>query len=340
MKLKVGSTMILAILLGVIVPLSAAARQETSQLATRTGDQSFKCSPTGAPPIRTVPPITERPSCHPRGQVVSFDQNGVTRYACLYPPQQAAETQIGKNGYKWPLLIYLHASLTTPESLHWLGRDLLDLADAFPLSGDEKVKGFFVLAPESRIADPWPSNAPGAAETGSGTYWDEWYRDPSRNLDALAVDHFVDQLIASEKVDTSRIYVFGWSNGAYMAALYGMWRSDRIAAIGQYAGADPYSRPPCPVPMEYHRQVPLILLRNLCDGRVSCETTGAWIDTLTKEQWPYKLVNLDLSGEVTSSDQECYRRCSKIIGLFEHIRWPRDAALKEMLRFFNQHVQP
>ena len=81
-----------------------------------------------------------------------------------------------------------------------------------------------------------------------------------------------------------------------MATLDCMWRSDRIAAIGQYAGADPYGRSPCPVPMEARRHVPLILLRNLCDGRVSCKTTTAWIDTLAKEQWPYKVVNLDLSG--------------------------------------------
>lgn len=58
--------------------------------------------------------------------------------------------------------------------------------------------------------------------------WDEWYRNPTDNLDALAIDHFLDEVVARGLVDTDRIYVFGWSNGAYMAALYGMWRANRI----------------------------------------------------------------------------------------------------------------
>jgi len=69
-------------------------------------------------------------------------------------------------------------------------------------------------------------------------------------------------------VDPDRIYVFGWSNGAYMSELYGMWRSDWIAAIGQYAGANPWSRTPCPVPIPEGRKVPLVLLRNLCDALI------------------------------------------------------------------------
>ena len=91
------------------------------------------------------------------------------------------------NGSRWPLLIYLHASHTSPDSLHWLGKELVDLADTFPISGHDGVKGFFLLSPGSRIADPWPSNAPGAAEDGTGAFWDEWYRNPSCNLDATAM---------------------------------------------------------------------------------------------------------------------------------------------------------
>ena len=48
-----------------------------------------------------------------------------------------------------------------------------------------------------------------------------------------------DEVVARGLVDTQRIYVFGWSNGAYMAALYGMWRANRIAAIAQYACSTP-----------------------------------------------------------------------------------------------------
>ena len=164
MNLRTDFTMILTILLGVVVTLSASAQNDALQLASRAGEEDFKCSTTGAPPLRVVPPITEHPSCHPRSHILSFDQGGVTRYACVYSPQQARGDQADENGSRWPLLIYLHASHTSPDSLHWLGKELVDLADTFPISGHDGVKGFFLLAPGSRIADPWPSNAPGAAE--------------------------------------------------------------------------------------------------------------------------------------------------------------------------------
>ncbi|HEV8307406.1 MAG TPA: PHB depolymerase family esterase [Methylomirabilota bacterium] len=269
-----------------------------------------------------------------RGQPLFFGQGDVIRYACLSPPLQAqGEPHAGR---KWPLLIYLHGSLTTPESLYLSGRDLFALHDTFPLSGDPEVKGFYVLSPEGRRATPWPSNGP---ETGSGFHWDEWYRDPSRNLDALAIDRFLNQVIATGRIDTRRIYVFGWSNGAYMAALYGVWRGDRIAAIGQYAGADPWSRTPCPVSLQAPRKVPLVLLRNLCDALVPCATTSAWVTTLTQRSWPFAFHNLGLLGAVTR-ETRCTLRCSKPTGLYEHIRWPNTDALKEMLSFLRRHPLP
>ncbi len=324
------------VILAAVLITHAANAEQIFQFSSRTGENGLECSASGAPPIRTVPPVTEPPSCR-HGQVLAYDQDGTRRYACLYLPKQAREKQKPKTAYKWPLLIYLHGSLTTPDSIYWLGADLLSLRDEFPLSDNGKVRGFFLLAPEGRRADPWKSEEPEGPKTGKGMHWDEWFRDPSRNLDALAIDHFLDQMVESGQVDTNRIYIFGWSNGAYMAALYGVWRGDRIAAIGQYAGADPWSRLPCPVPMDEHRRrVPLVLLRNLCDDLVPCELTSAWADTLSKERWPYELLNLDPRGDVTT-DRECDRECLKIIGLYEHIRWPREESLKEMLKFLKRY---
>jgi predicted esterase len=215
--------------------------------------------------------------------------------------------------------------------VYLLGRSLFELHDSYPLSANPAVRGFILLSPQGRRATPWESL------TGTGFHWDEWYRNPTLNLDALAVDHFLDEVIASGKVDTDRIYVFGWSNGAYMAALYGVWRGARIAAMGQYAGADPWSRTPCPIPFTYTRKVPLFLLRNLCDQLVPCATTSAWIDTLTKMSWPFAYRSLDLCGGVTDSAKPCDGTCGKARGLFEHVRWPKKTALAEMLGFFKQH---
>ncbi|HJX27705.1 MAG TPA: prolyl oligopeptidase family serine peptidase [Thermoanaerobaculia bacterium] len=303
------------------------------QGAEAFGAEVPACFPDGAPPMPLAQPVTVRPLCF-QGRLLSFDQAGVTRYACLNAPRQSRGEQTEG---KWPLLIYLHGSLTTPDSLYLLGKDLYDLHDTYPLSDDPAVRGFFILSPEGRRATPWASDGP---ETGTGFHWDEWYRNPSENLDALAIDHFVEAALATGRIDPERVYVFGWSNGAYMSALYGNWRSDRIAAIAQYAGADPWSRTPCPVPLEVEREVPLVLMRNLCDLLVPCATSSEWIETLSERDWPFEYHNLGLKGGIVSPDSQCAESCSTARGLYEHVRWPKKGALQKMLSFLRQHTVP
>ena len=60
------------------------------------------------------------------------------------------------------------------------------------------------------------------------------------NADAASIDHFVDEMIATGKVDRQRIYVVGWSNGAAMALLYALNRP-WVAAAAVYSAPDPFS---------------------------------------------------------------------------------------------------
>jgi len=290
------------------------------------------CSATGTPPLETVEPVTERPACKD-GQVLSFDQNGVTRYACFNLPPHAVA-----GASKWPMIVYLHGSMTTPDSLYRAGHALFELSRDYPLSTHAGTRGFILLAPEGRRAKAWASEGP---HTGTGFHWDEWQRDPAKNLDVQAIDHFIDQAVATGLVDARQIYVFGWSNGADMAVLYGAWRAGRIAAVGQYAGTDPWQRTPCPVDMPPGRQVPLTLLRNMCDAFATCSDTSSWSNTLKKQSWPLQRVDLTLDGKNAGPNAQCARWCGEARGLYEHIRWPQKAVLAdEMLEFFKQHPLP
>jgi predicted esterase len=295
------------------------------------GDDTTTCNEYGALPFNTVYPVTLPLKCED-GDELTYQQGSAIRFACLNYPDQADSMD-----YKWPLIVYIHGSLVTPMSLYTFGRNFFDLRNDFKLSDNDTIKGFITLSPEGRIAKPWPTGSDQPA-TGEGFHWDEWYRNPDDNLDADAIDNFIDQVISDGKVDTSRIYVFGWSNGAYMTVLYSTWRSSRIAAMGQYAGANPWSRNPCPIPMSYTRQVPLFLMRNLCDALVPCETTNDWIDTLTVKNWPFKYHNLDVIGEFTTDDT-CSTNpgCSGDEGLAQHMRWPRKTSLEIMLEYFRLH---
>jgi len=295
-------------------------------------DAGFTCGPTGAPPFRTVQPENVPLRCED-GEQLLWKQGEVTRHACLNLPA-AAKGQEGT----WPLLVYLHGSLASPMSLYTLGKELFELRNDFQVSGDAAVKGFILLAPEGRAADPWS----GTGGTGAGFHWDEWFRDPEQNLDVQAVDHFLDEVVRTGKVDPARIYVFGWSNGAYMSVLYGAWRADRIAAVGQYAGGDPWSRSPCPVAMPAGRQVPLMLLRNLCDDLVPCEATSQWIQTMEGEHWPFAYESLGPLGEAVSPTTACTpaAECGKAVGIAQHIRFPRRDPLEHVLAFFRDHPLP
>ncbi len=318
------------------VPLFVLVMALTSMpfVADDQSDSPPPCSATGAPPILTVKPVTEKVTCD-GGKLLSFDQNGIERYACLNLPSQALEAR-QPPGRKWPLVIYLHASLTTPASLYKEGAELFALHDTFSLSNEAGVKGFILLSPEGRRAEAWPGTK-GATETG--IRWDEWYRDPAKNLDAAAIDRFLDKAIATKLVDRRRVYVFGWSNGSFMAALYGVWRGDRIAAIGQYAGASPWARPPCPVPLPVKPHVPLVLLRNLCDSIVSCQESSQWISDLSAAGWPYESYNLWDDGYEAPSTEGCATSCTFAQGVRDHIRWPKGSVLaNRLLPFFKQHA--
>jgi poly(3-hydroxybutyrate) depolymerase len=300
--------------------------------AADTAASQPACTATGTPPMETVKPVTERPRCED-GKLLSFDQNGVTRYACFNLPPQATAS-----AGKWPMVVYLHGSMTTPDSLYRDGRALFELSRDYPLSTRAGTRGFILLAPEGRRAKAWSSDGP---HTGTGFHWDEWQRDPNTNLDVQAIDHFIEQAMASGLVDAKQIYVFGWSTGADMAVLYGAWRAEHIAAVGQYAGTDPWQRTPCPVAMPSGRKQPLALLRNMCDALATCSATSSWSRTLEQQDWPFRRVNLSWNGKDAGPGAPCDASCGKAHGLYEHVRWPDKAVLAdELLKFFKAHPLP
>ena len=80
--------------------------------------------------------------------------------------------------------------------------------------------------------------------------WEVSYRDPLNNDDMQYIDRMIKFFIdttAPGRVDKKRIYVVGHSNGAAMAAFYGIQRNawqqgfPGIAAVIQWEGADPWA---------------------------------------------------------------------------------------------------
>jgi len=293
------------------------------------------------------------------------DGDGTDRYACLYEPASM------KPGRRLALLVYLHPSLFGTWTI--AHTDLLALRDTFALGGDRAGPGFIVLAPQGRdIAHhyPWPDD--------KGLGWDNWYRQLSpagevkigatvypENVDAATIDHFITEVAHSGKVDTRRIYVTGWSNGAAMGLLYALNRPN-VAAVAVYSGPDPFGalddpchqRPVAGAPpnnaevLIHNPRVPAMHVHNECDVAGICANGEKLAAELRAVGVNIEDVIVDSSGKRVDA---CASWCGTdpngglsllhnpwgwLLGFHRHGRWPSEWTPK-MLEFLRDHpLQP
>jgi predicted esterase len=322
------------------------------------------CTPFGDPPAPVNHGVVaswfagHNPICF-GGRVLGpwKDSDGSDRYACLYEPVlHSRENPL-------PMLVFLHGSIATADSIKLTG--LVGEIDRANLGG--KKLGFILLAPEGRYTAHY---YPGFDSNGMG--WDNWYRhlSPSgdvtvagaaykENVDAAAIDHFIQDETATGEVDPARIYLTGWSNGAAMALLYGLNRQS-IAAAAVYSAPDPFGafNDPCPqtpVPRAptsnaqvqiFNPRLPLMHVRNSCDIGGICpngENFGLQMRSIGVSLYD---VMLDPEGNtVNACDQSCGTSPmaagdiavgGTLRGIAHHVRWP-SASNPQIFEFMKQH---
>jgi len=330
--------------------------------ANATGDSAAPntCGPFGDPSAAVISDAT--PSCGV-GRLLGpwKDADNVDRYACLYEPKSEDPNS------KLPMIVYLHPSLF---SAGWITQtNILDLQNSVSLSDDPKKVGYIVLAPEGRKTThyyPFPDN--------KGIGWDNWYRqlNPSgdvkiegttwrENTDAATIDHFIDSQAATGKVDTARIFISGWSNGASMGFLYAVNRP-KVAAAAVYSAPSPFGAfgDPCPqLPVAgtpassaqiqiFNPAAQIMHVYNSCDVGGICPNGEQLATDLNAAGISVDDVILDNHhGRVHSCTDSCgtdprapekstATTMGSIIGLGNHMRWPREWT-NTMLDFFRQH---
>jgi dienelactone hydrolase len=323
-------------------------------------DPPTKCGPFGAPSAEVISDV--KPSCGAGALLGPWkDADGIDRYACLYEPRSAAA------GSKLPMVVYVHPSLF---SAGWITvTNILDLQNSYTLSGDAKNVGYIVLAPEGRKTThyyPFPDN--------KGIGWDNWYRqlNPAgdvkigsttwrENTDAATIDHFIAAEVATGKVDTTRIYLTGWSNGAAMGILYTVNRPN-IAAAAVYSAPNPFGafNDPCqqqPVSgaPANDRQIQIfnpaarvMHVHNACDVGGICpndeqlatqlNAAGVVVDDVILDNHHVRVHSCDAScgTDPKAPVQSNATVTGSIIGLGNHTRWPKEWT-PAMLDFFRQH---
>jgi dienelactone hydrolase len=266
--------------------------------------------------------------------------NGNARAACIFKPPGTSSASLR------PLVLFVHGSLGHAQDLY--DETLLrQKATTFDLSGDASRPGFVVVADQGRNLD----NPNGYS--GPGPRHDIYYRDfglpSSTNPDVRAFDHIIDTLVAAGGIDTTRVYVAGWSNGAFFAQMYGILRhaiptpgGTRVAAVAAYAGGDPYENlnntetPSCAESVLPTSDLPIYAIHRDCDSAVACDSAQqtkfsqppgydveTWIGTLGSQVKDTHVIDTVINGKaVQESGCEATSMCDNTTGLLNHLRWP------------------
>jgi len=346
------------------VPLWVAALAILQYCASAS---AASCSPFGNPPAEVNRGLyasfvsRHTPICHGGKTLGPWrDANGDDRYVCLYEPPSAAKDN------PLPMVVFLHGSMTTADSVLITG--LTSMIDKADLGG--KRPGFILLAPQGRYTSHF---YPGFDSNAFG--WDNWYRQLSpsgdamiggatypQNVDASAIDHFIAELVRTGEVDTRRIYMMGWSNGAAMAMLYAMNRP-LIAAAAVYSAPDPFASlfdvcPQTPVAVSAsgdgqihvtNPKVPLMHVRNSCDIGGICPNGSRFAARVRSMGGSIDDAIIDASGaRLASCDAGCgtdemgdgqISRGEQVRGFMHHVSWP-SGWNEKMLRFLKVNPLP
>lgn len=278
------------------------------------------------------------------------DPSGLVRYACAASPAETASA---------PLVVFLHPSRVASVDGVFGGDGRVPaatrlLAQSSTTSLAPGTTGFVLLMPQGRCLRSPPDSS------GDGTRFDVWFQDPARNLDVRAVRAFVEQLASrvtqDERgkpealpasfagFDPKRVYLMGWSNGAFLAHLLALRFPSQFAAVATFAAGDPFARGPCVTSLpEVSRKVPILVTQAECDPAMFCAETQAWIATLRQAGWSSSAAQLVITDAsklhvVGSCDQGSatqQRECPKAA----HFTYA-NPRLSSMFAFLRQYALP
>jgi len=205
------------------------------------------------------------------------DIDGIMRYACIHRPA---------GGTTRPLIIWFHPGGKGMATHLYEETNLRKKADTYDMGGASA--GYVIAAIQGRALH-YPTDWP-----RDGFHHDFYFRSlgvPSKNPDIAFTDALIDQIVSEGGIDTNRIYVMGWSNGAMFAQMYAVARHEtataggnRVASAAVYSGGDPFHSinqgDNCRLNPYPNSNVPIKIIRRSCDGGLACDSIHqGWFDT-------------------------------------------------------------
>lgn len=96
-----------------------------------------------------------------------------------------------------------------------------------------KEKGFVLAAPQGI-----PQGLT-IGETAMTVAWDAYRTKEQGNIDLPFLETLISTIVASGSIDTKKIVVYGYGDGAFMSFRYGIEKSDEVSCAAVLAGGNP-----------------------------------------------------------------------------------------------------
>ncbi|CAF1263681.1 unnamed protein product [Rotaria sp. Silwood1] len=269
------------------------------------------------------------------GQRLTFtDSNNEARCACLL---------ITSSSKALPLVVWLQPSVVYPTSVY--NTNFIVEASTAKLTGKASgPSGYHLLLPAARITKNFECSAV------SCIAWDTWYRNFNRsdlkmNVDVRTIDYFINHVVyhmPNVHVDSSRVFLSGWSNGASMALLYAL-NAPNIAAAATYSSTNPYQNDndPCPQTPYPSQRTSVLDLVNECDSAGICLGGQKFIADLNNRygnQLTAKFITITGYYQPKPTPTPKCVTCSEWQGLFYHGRWPVNLNDQIFYAFFRNYT--
>jgi len=191
-------------------------------------------------------------------------------------------------------------------------------------AGVWKVSQFHELAVRDGFITVYPDGLPVQLRGQEGAGWDIFTNE--HNRDVAFTTRVLDHLERTYCIDRARIFVTGFSNGAYFSHLLGCRMADRFAAIAPVSGGS------IPPPCAPSRGVPVLIHHGRKDERIDVkDARGA------RDAW----IEKNGCREHASNDCEWHRQCRDGADV-EYCEddgvhyWPV-AATERIWKFFQEH---
>lgn len=269
------------------------------------------------------------------GQLITFtDSNNEKRCACLL---------ITSSSKTLPLIVWFQPSVVYPTSVY--NTNFTIEASTANLTGTTSdPSGYHLLLPAARITKNFECGAINCIA------WDTWYRnfnrsDPTMNVDVQTIDYFINHVVyrmSNLHVDSSRVFLSGWSNGASMALLYAL-NTPNITAAAVYSSTNPYQNvnDPCPQTPYPSQRTSVLDLVNECDSTGIClggEEFIADLNNRYRNQLTAKFITINGYAHPTPTPTSTCVNCSEAEGLLNHGRWPVNLNDQIFYAFFRNYT--